>query len=248
LAEFYESIYGPIKEDLPFWTKAIEGYDEVLELACGTGRVTLELAKSGKKITALDYSEEMIDILRDKIRKEKVRNIDVVLGDMRSFELHKKFDAILITSNSLNHIETISDLKNCFESIMKHLKKDGVLVFDILNPHFKFLQRNTKETYDHRVFKNISNGMKFKMWENSEYEPSSQINYVNYFYQYLDNQEKGEGKIIESKIKVRIFYPQEMDLFLNLLGMKFKKFDWYDCNRWSGKGFEQIYIVKKNEE
>ena len=101
LAEFYESIYGQIQADFPVWKKGIEGATNVLELACGTGRVTLELAKQKNvNIVALDYSEEMLDLLKNKISRYNVNNVSVIQGDMRDFDLRKKFDTILITCHS----------------------------------------------------------------------------------------------------------------------------------------------------
>lgn len=245
LAEFYESIYGPIKADFPFWKKVSEKAETILELACGTGRVTLELAKSGKQIYALDYSREMLQILNSKIEKQKIGNIRTILGDMRDFSFDRQFDTILITSNSLNHIETIPDLRKCFEVILKHLKPGGVLAFDILNPEPRFLLRNQEETYDHTVFTPASGDKKFKMWENSLYDKAAQINHVNYFYQYVDEKEQGVGEITKTNIKVRLFYPQEMDMFLELLGLKFEKYDWYEMSPWQGKRSEQLYVIKK---
>lgn len=246
LAEFYESIYGHIKEDFPVWLKGVEGATNVLELAAGSGRVTLELAKQqNANIVALDYSREMLGILDNKIREGGIGNISTIQGDMRSFDLGRKFDSILITSNSLNHIEKNEDLTKCFNTMMDHLEDDGVLVFDILNPLPSFLVRDMEREYDHRIFENKLNGKRFKMWENSSYNRAEQINYVNYFYQYVDGNELPVGEVIKATIKVRLFYPQEMDMFLNMSGYKFEKYGWYDFSEFTGVGPAQIYFVRK---
>lgn len=248
LAEFYESIYGGINADFPVWFEAVKRGGDVLELACGTGRVTLELAKNKNiNIIGLDYSEEMLNILDKKIEDQGIKNIKTIQGDMRSFCLKQQFDTILITSNSLNHIEKNDDLIKCFDTIMSHLKDDGVLIFDILNPFPHFLIRNTKNEYDHRVFKNIVNGKNFKMWENSYYNKGEQINYVNYFYQYLNEENQLIGEIIKTNIKVRLFHPQEMDMFLKTSGYQYRKYGWYDFSDFTGEGPEQIYFVKKSK-
>ena len=128
---------------------------------------------------------------------------------------------------------------------MNHLEEDGVLIFDILNPYPRFLVRDMGQEYDHRTYRNITNEKKFKMWENSSYNKAEQINYVNYFYQYLDEADLPTGNIIQTTIKVRLYYPQEMDMFLKMSGYKFEKYDWYDFSKFSGAKSEQIYFIRK---
>ncbi|WP_096188073.1 class I SAM-dependent methyltransferase [Evansella halocellulosilytica] len=61
-----------VQDDLIYYEKMAENYPgDILELACGTGRVLLHLAKNGYKITGLDMSKEMLDILKEKLMKQK---------------------------------------------------------------------------------------------------------------------------------------------------------------------------------
>ena len=63
----YDLKYRDLKEDLPFWLDQVEKYGEpVLELGCGTGRITLPLTEKGIAITGLDISEPMLSLARKK--------------------------------------------------------------------------------------------------------------------------------------------------------------------------------------
>ncbi|KZD40401.1 Methyltransferase [Bacillus cereus] len=250
IADFYDDQYGMVKHDIPFWLNITKDYQDILEIACGTGRITIPLLESGKNVYAVDYSEEMLNILDEKIKSEYSEfegNIVIENQDMRYLELNKKFDMIIITSNSLNHIETNDDLQKTFEAIKKHLNDDGLLVFDILNPKFQFLLREPEGVYAEEILKHESSGKFFKTWENNIYSAAEQINYVTYYYQFCDKIGTSLSEnITKMKLKVRLYFPQEIDYIIQMSSLKIhSKFDWYDQRVWEGRTGEQILVLKK---
>lgn len=250
MADFYDDQYGVVNHDIPFWLNITSNQSEVLEIASGTGRITLPLLKTGKKIYAIDYSDEMLTILNDKIDANFMdlkKNITIKNADMRYLNLDKKFDMIIITSNSLNHIETNEDIEKTFKSISNHLNDNGILVFDVLNPKFEFLLRDPKGIYFEEVLKHTKSNRYFKTWENNEYSYGEQINYVTYYYQFSDeNGNPTTDEIVKMRLKVRLFYPQEMDYLIQKSDFEIiHKYDWYDNRSWNGKTGEQIYVLKK---
>lgn len=250
MTDFYDDQYGRIEHDIPFWLNITKDHKEVLEIACGTGRITIPLLKSGKEVFGVDYSDEMLTILEDKINNKYPEFKDKVVikkGDMRNLKLNKKFDIIIITSNSLNHIETNEDIKRTFESIHNHLNDNGILVFDVLNPKFKFLDRDPNGIYFEEILMQEKSERYFKTWENNTYSYAEQINYVTYYYQFCDKDGiNPTGDILKMKIKVRLFYPQEMDYLIETNGFCIaKKYDWYDNRPWNGETGEQIYVLNK---
>ncbi len=119
------------KDDVKLWKKLAASYgDPILEICCGSGRITQELVKMGYKVTALDNSAGMLTILEIK----KLRNVKTVLADMRDFDLYKKFKFAFISYSSFQQLLTQEDQIECLRTIKKHLAKDGVLGIDI-NPH-----------------------------------------------------------------------------------------------------------------
>src|SRR5215211_2149552 len=89
---------------LDFYKRQIARYGEpVLELACGSGRLTIPLAEAGIEITGLDISEEMLNLAILKASEREIK-IPVIRGDVRSFNLSKEFKFIFLAAQSLTHL------------------------------------------------------------------------------------------------------------------------------------------------
>lgn len=105
----------------------------VLELCCGTGRVTLPLLKSDVEITALDMSEDMLFELNRIISNNKAYrkykdNIKTVVGNMLTYQSDKKFNLIIIAATSIRLID--GNLERFFDSMYELLNDGGVLFFN----------------------------------------------------------------------------------------------------------------------
>lgn len=116
---------------MKLWQKlAAEFGDPILDICCGSGRITQELAKAGFFVAALDNSPEMIALLKAK----KLSNVKPVLADMKDFSLDQKFNFAFISYSSFQQLLSQQDQIQCLKTIRKHLTEDGVLGIDI-NPH-----------------------------------------------------------------------------------------------------------------
>ena len=242
MAEFYDDYYGRNVGDINFWVDQCKNKSKILEVACGTGRVTFPIIESGKKVYALDYSKAMLDILKEKSKEKgyNEKNIEIFCQDMRNMKFDCKFDIILITSNSVNHLEKTKDFEKMLLSAYSLLKKGGLLVFDALKPKFKYLMRNMNEFYDNDEFVLKKTGEVIKICENSKYNHATQINDVNYYY----TDSKGNKTVLNTK--VRLYFPQELDYIIQKSNFKIiGKYDWYDLRLFEGKTNEQIYILRK---
>ena len=242
MADFYDDYYGRNVGDISFWVDCCKDADDILEIACGTGRITFPIIKSGKKVYALDYSQAMLDILEEKAQKLGFNSnkVETFCQDMRNIQMDKKFDVILITSNSVNHLETTEDFEKMLESVYSLLKDDGKLIFDALKPKFKYLLRNLNEVYDEDEFILSKTGEKIKVYENSKYNYATQINNVNYYY----TDSKGKKTVLNTK--VRLYFPQELDYIISKSKFFIKdKYDWYDLRKFEGKTNEQIFVLEK---
>ena len=137
LAPFYDAVNADI--DYGTWADFIERTAQregkcrpelVLDLCCGTGRMTLELAARGYDMTGVDYSPEMLDVARAEAEK---LGADVLwlCQDMREFELYGTVDMAVCCLDSVNHLTKPSDLKKCFALVHNYLVPDGLFIFDI---------------------------------------------------------------------------------------------------------------------
>ena len=145
IAEFYDSVV-PYRErqDVNFFVEmARRSGGPVLELGCGTGRVLIPIAKSGIEIVGLDASPMMLSVCREKLLHEsnevQSKVLDLVQGDMRAFELSRKFSLVTIPFRPFQHLLTVADQMSCLENIRKHLVAGGKLVLDIFNPSLLLL-------------------------------------------------------------------------------------------------------------
>ncbi|HOV70017.1 MAG TPA: class I SAM-dependent methyltransferase, partial [Clostridia bacterium] len=92
----------------------------ILDAACGTGSLTIELAKRGKKIIGLDISPFMLDVAAKKALKAGVK-IEFIQQDIRKMKLHSPVELIISTCDSLNYILSPKDMTEVFNSVQNAL-------------------------------------------------------------------------------------------------------------------------------
>ncbi|MBD3286996.1 methyltransferase domain-containing protein [candidate division WOR-3 bacterium] len=100
----------------------------ILDMACGTGVASLELARRGFEVTAMDISPHMLDALKKKRGAEK---LEIVQANMVNFILPHKVDAVTCYFDSLNYLTEERLLKRCFTSVNGALAQPGVFIFDM---------------------------------------------------------------------------------------------------------------------
>lgn len=98
----------------------------VLDLCCGDGRMSQQLARRGFTVTGLDSSEAMLAFARRRVPK-----VTFLLADARNFKLTPQFDAAVSTFDSLNHVRSGRDLRRVFRNVFAALRSGGVFGFDL---------------------------------------------------------------------------------------------------------------------
>ncbi len=104
----------------------------VLDLACGTGNITLPLLKCGYDMIGVDLSGEMLNIARNKKDGDKVLWL---CQDMRSFELYGTVGAVVCCLDSINYLTTRNGLDKCFSLVHNYLDPNGIFIFDVNTPY-----------------------------------------------------------------------------------------------------------------
>ena len=144
LAPFYDRLNRGV--DYEGWADYLEAcfsrYMEkkpelVLDLACGTGAMTLALARRGYDMTALDISDEMLAEAESSARREGFSNILFLRGDMTDFELYGTVQAVVCCLDGINHLTAPWNLDACFALVSNYLEPGGLFCFD-LNTPYKF--------------------------------------------------------------------------------------------------------------
>jgi len=130
----YDAKFHRLKVDIPFYYGcALRWGGPVLELACGTGRITVPLASMGVEIEGMDCSQDMLAQAQKKAEDEGV-SIKWHRGDMIDFNLPGRYPSIFIPFNSISHLADTDSLVSCLTSAEKHLFQGGRVVVDAMNP------------------------------------------------------------------------------------------------------------------
>jgi len=104
----------------------------ILDLACGTGKLTRELAKRSYDMTGVDGSAEM---LSEAIKKKSMSDILYLQQDLTDFELYGTVDATVCTLDSLNYLLDDGELDKCFHLVHNYLIPNGLFIFDMNSPY-----------------------------------------------------------------------------------------------------------------
>lgn len=237
--KIYDAMNDALISDAHFYLKEFANVQgSILELACGTGRITLQLAHQKKNITGLDLSVSMLEEAR---RKTKSLNMNVHFhhADMTNFDLGKKFDVIFVAYNSVHHIQTSEKFESFLASVKKHLNSNGRLYFDIFNPSLAMLTRASDQRYEMDDYIDPVSGDHVFVTENNKYDPATQINHVTYYYS-----KEGHPDFHIHPLDMRCYFPQEIDTYLRLGGFKIiNKYGGFDKSAFSGTSMKQIFEV-----
>lgn len=234
---FYDA-HNRFVSDFPFykkWCRKAQG--AVLELCCGTGRLTVPLAKSGIDITGLDIEPSMLSKAREKALQNKVR-IPLIRSDMKKFSLKKKYKLIFIPFNSIQNTYDWHDIEKIFANVKMHLAKGGLFILDIFNPNLEMMVKKDSEPKA-KYISVLPDGKKVVIKESREYDAEDQVNRVLWHY-YIN----GKKDSIE-KLDMRCFFPQEMDALLYYNGFRIlHKFGDFDGEPFTSRSSKQIYVLK----
>ncbi|WP_297087945.1 class I SAM-dependent methyltransferase [uncultured Draconibacterium sp.] len=134
VADIYDN-YVNVDFDIPFFIKETENYggEELLELMCGTGRVSIPLLTAGRKMTCVDYSKGMLQSFGKKMAN-KAYSATLVQMDVTKLHLDKTFGMILLPFHSLSEILTTEKQQAALTGISNHLKPGGTFILTLQNP------------------------------------------------------------------------------------------------------------------
>lgn len=121
---------------------------KVLDVGSATGKLAIDLAKSGARVTGLDFSEEMIKTAQRNAKNESVKGVEFVVADAKDLDFLQptKFDIIIINI-LLPHLKTKEEIEKVLKEVRKTLKGDGRILLAEPHPCFDYLLRK-------EIFKN----------------------------------------------------------------------------------------------
>ena len=134
IARLYDPWSASVTEDVEFYiAEALAAGGPVVELACGTGRISVPVAKAGIRIIGVDASAGMLEVAREFAAAEGVE-LDLRLGDLREPPVTEHVPLVLIPFRSLLHMTTESERLRALRAARELLAPGGRLVFDVFAP------------------------------------------------------------------------------------------------------------------
>ncbi len=211
-ADFVEACFSRYQKEKP---------QLVLDLACGTGSMTLELASRGYDMIGVDGSAEMLNVGFE--RNNGQHSILWLLQDMRTFELYGTVSAVTCCLDSLNYLLSPKDLEQTLRCVHNYLDPDGLFLFDMNTP-YKFQTVYADNAYvleDELVWDagtdHEDRAAVFCGWQN-HYDPSNRICdfYLTLFCEDADGRYRRE----EEHQQERCYSVEELTALLEKTGFE----------------------------
>jgi ubiquinone/menaquinone biosynthesis C-methylase UbiE len=211
----------------------------VLELACGTGRLSIPIARDRLEVVGLDLSLEMLAVARQKAISAGV-DVNWIQGDMRHFDLGRGFDGIVLASNSLSHLYSLAEIEGCLAAARRHLNPSGRLVIEVFNPAFGMLLHRP----DHRIavteYEERETGRRISVSKALRYDSATQISHeLWYFRDDLTGEEQA------APLNLRMFFPQELNALVHYNGFSIEaKYGDYEDTPFGDSSYKQIAVCR----
>ena len=221
-ADVYDRIYSYVRDDIPFYVEAARESDgPVLELGCGTGRVTVPIAEAGVDVVGLDFSSAMLDVARSKSQRlpSGSGNLTLVQADMRDFSLDTSFGLVIIPFRGFLSLLTVEDQTRTLLNVKRHLAPGGRLIFNIFVPDLDMLVQDGDVPYHYRDVTDPDTGARLVLWHQSSYDNHAQIINARVIAEELDE----EGTVVRRfyrDFQLRYVHRWEMHHLLRVCGFE----------------------------
>ncbi len=241
--EIYDLENSDFEPDGPFILSLAKELDgAVLELGCGTGRVTIPLAQNGVEITGLDIVPGMVERAR---QKADGLPIEWVVADVRTFQLGRKFRLIFESGSVFRHMLTRQDQEAYLGRVWEHLENDGQFVISVLFPKPHDLA--CTETEEDWFTVQHPDGYEIRVSGVDKYDTLQQIKMETAYRRWTDVHDQEIVRV--APLSLRYFFPQEMEALLYYNGFEIvERYGDVDQSPLTNDSRYIIYICKKRME
>ena len=205
-ARFYDTIYHRVRDgvDNEFFLKHIrKAKGRVLEIGVGTGRFFIDALESGADIYGIDISENMIDVLLEKLDKNQHHRLS--LQSIVDFDFEQDFDLIIAPFRVIMHIPDKEDQLEALNNVYRHLNSGGRFIFDTFVPDLSMLINGLDNVTDFDA--EYEPGKRLKRTVSTRPDLINQLINVNF---RLEWDEEGDGKE-DWEIPLRFFFRYELE-------------------------------------
>jgi SAM-dependent methyltransferase len=249
-ADVYDLEYWDITDDLDFYvSEARAARPPVLELACGTGRVTLPIAEAGVPIVGVDASARMLDRAREKATARGDLPVRWVQADMRDFRLDERFGLAIIPFRSFLHLLTPADQVQALETIRRHLLPGGRLAMNLFVPNMRLIVEHSATTRQMMRFRReftTAGGERYVVWDSRRYDLYLQRIWNRMRFEQLD----GEGNVVAVRyrdLELCWIWPREMEHLLARCGFRVEGlYGGLDRRPFDAESSEQVWMAVRD--
>lgn len=213
-----------------------------LELGCGTGRVTIPMARAGIEMTGLDLVEGML-----ALAKAKAGSLPItwVQADVRDFHLGRRFDLIFEPGAPFAHMLTIEDQRAFLARVREHLSPRGIFAVSLMFPNLP-MQTNIYEVEDWFSYQNAK-GQEVKVTGTQTYDPLTQVRTETAIRTWVDAE--GQEQVRVAPLSLRNTFPQEMEGLLACAGFTvLERYGDWDSRPLTRDSKMMIYVCRANVE
>jgi hypothetical protein len=162
------------------------------------------------------------------------------LGDVRGFDLGKRFKLIFLPTNSICHLLTRADLEACLACVARHLDTHGRFVVTVFVPNLKMLMMTPEEEGPFSNYIDPESGKEIVITQRSHYDSATQIRYNQLFRRESDGPVEPDGELT-----MRMYFPQELDALFWYNGFAIEqKYGNIDHQPFDERATMQQYILK----
>jgi ubiquinone/menaquinone biosynthesis C-methylase UbiE len=213
----------------------------VLELGCGTGRMTIPLAQNGVEVVGLDIVHGMIERARQKSGELP---IEWILADVRTFQLSRKFRLIFESGSVFRHMLTRSDQEAYLERVREHLEDNGRLVINLLFPRPNDLMNTEGETDWYT--EQHPDGYEIRVSGIDKYDALRQVKTETAYRRWTDAH--GQEIVKVAPLSLRFIFPQEMEALLHYNGFEVvERYGDVDLSPLTNDSRFLVYICRKGK-
>jgi trans-aconitate methyltransferase len=223
-AALYDYEYRRRRADVTFYRELAKRVTEtvagpILDLGCGSGRVTVPLARDGHHVHGIDQSDSMLAKLRARIAQlpaAAAQRITAAPGDLCTFEAPGRYALAIAAFKVLEHVYTRGELHACLQRVAAALAPDGLFAFDVQMPDLAWLIRDPAKRWAKTRFTEPTTRRAMFYSTNHDYDPVGQIANIRIYYDPVDG--KGPTRIV--KLSQRKYFPAELEALVAHAGFR----------------------------